>query len=137
MGLEERALAVWHALVHEEMPADTHTVRAHRRLTLAAREIIAARHREPLRVGDIARAVGCSPFHLSRIYRREQGETLHRTLTRLRVREALERVLDEPAALSRIALDAGFASHSHLTDALRDEYGTAPTALRRDMGANT
>jgi len=102
-----------------------------RRLAAQVREIIARGYRTRLTVADLAREVGCSPFHLSRVFRRATGATIHRTVLRLRLREALERLLDEPAALSRIALDSGFASHSHLTDAFRAEYGHPPSEVRR------
>lgn len=101
-----------------------------RDLVARVREIIASRFTEPLSVEFIAKSAGCSPFHLSRIFRRETGLTLHRAIVRLRLREGLERLLDEPLQISRIALDVGFASHSHFTDAFRDEYGHSPQQVR-------
>jgi AraC-like DNA-binding protein len=47
------------------------------------------------------------------------------------LREGLERLLDDPLHISRIALDVGFASHSHFTDAFRAEYGRSPQQVRR------
>lgn len=102
-----------------------------RELVRRVREFIGRRFAEPISVESIARSVGCSPFHLSRIFRGETGLTLHRAIVRLRLREGLERLLDEPQQISRIALDVGFASHSHFTDAFRDEYGCSPRHVRR------
>jgi AraC-like DNA-binding protein len=96
-----------------------------------ARDIIARGFLGPLTVAGIAREVHCSPLHLSRLFRRTTGLSLYRAVVRLRLRAALERVLDEPAALATIALDCGFASHSHFTDAFRAEYGCAPSAARQ------
>jgi AraC-like DNA-binding protein len=101
-----------------------------RRLSHAAQEIIATRFREPLTLDEVARAVGCSPFHLTRIMRDCIGESLHRHVVRLRLRESLEQLLDAPHDISRIALDAGFASHSHMTTAFGREYGVTPQAAR-------
>jgi transcriptional regulator GlxA family with amidase domain len=56
---------------------------------------------------------------------------LHRSVLRLRLRDALERLLATRDSISAIAYATGFASHSHLTDAFRREYGQAPTAVRR------
>jgi AraC family transcriptional regulator len=95
------------------------------------REVIGRRYREPLTLSDIAREVGCSPFHLHRLVRAEAGVPIHRLVLRLRLREALERLLDTRDGISAIAYAAGFASHSHLTDAFRREYGAAPSAVRR------
>jgi AraC family transcriptional regulator len=33
--------------------------------------------------------------------------------------------------LAAVALDVGFASHSHFTDAFRREFGRAPSEVRR------
>lgn len=100
-----------------------------------ARDLIARDFRKPLAVSDVAREAGISPFHLSRLFRKATGVSLYRTVVRLRLREGLERLLDEPLSLSQIALDVGFASHSHFTDAFRAEYGCPPTEVRRGFRA--
>jgi AraC family transcriptional regulator len=135
LGIEEPTLAVLHLVVSG---ADTDTDAPHAaaasRYVDSARSIIARDFRRPLTVAGIAREVHCSPFHLSRLFRRATGVSLYRAVVRLRLRAALERVLDEPAALAAIALDCGFASHSHFTDAFRAEYGCTPSAARRVRG---
>ena len=47
------------------------------------------------------------------------------------VATAVDAVLDSGDDLTAIALDAGFASHSHFTARFRRFYGCTPTALRR------
>ena len=98
-----------------------------------ARDLIASEFRSPLSVAGIARAVHCSPFHLGRLFRRATGMTLHRAVVRLRLRDGLERLLDEPGGVAAVALDVGFASHSHFTDAFRSEFGCPPSAARREL----
>jgi len=95
-----------------------------------ARDIIAHDFTQPLTVESIARRVQCSPFHLSRRFRRATGVTLYRAVVQMRLRAGLERLLDEPAKVATIALDSGFASHSHFTDAFRAEYGCSPSEAR-------
>jgi AraC-like DNA-binding protein len=94
-------------------------------------QVIAARFRERLTLADFARAAGCSVFHLSRTVRAHAGSPIHRLLMRARLREALELILDRPGDLTRLALSLGFASHSHLSDAFKREYGVAPGQLKR------
>lgn len=95
-----------------------------------AREIVARRYREPLTLGSIARDVGCSPFHLHRMVTAVAGIPLHRLIVRLRLRDALERLIATRDSVSAIAYATGFASHSHLTDVFRREYGCPPSAVR-------
>lgn len=96
-----------------------------------ARELLARRYRERLWLTDLAREVRCSPFHLSRVFRAIAGLPIHRALLRLRLRDALERLLETTDGVSAVAYATGFASHSHLTDAFRREYGCPPSAVRR------
>jgi AraC family transcriptional regulator len=96
-----------------------------------AREVIAKRHTEALCLADIANTVACSPFHLARQFKRAFGISLHQTLMAWRLRVGLERVLDQPEQLTTIALDLGFASHSHFSDAFRKHYGCSPQQARQ------
>jgi AraC-like DNA-binding protein len=93
-------------------------------------ELIAARYREPLTLGEVARAVEASPFHLSRQVKAATGVPIHRLIVRQRLRDALEQLLETRESIAFIALATGFASHSHLTDAFSREYGMPPSAVR-------
>jgi AraC-like DNA-binding protein len=95
------------------------------------REVIAARYQEPLTLAEVARAVELSPFHLGRLVTAATGVPIHRLIVRLRLRDALERLLETRESITAVAFATGFASHSHLTDAFRREYGIPPSAVRR------
>jgi AraC-like DNA-binding protein len=97
----------------------------------AVEELLARQFASRLTLPDIGRAVGRSPFHLSRTVRAATGLPIHRLLLRHRLRAALERVLDSREHLSAIAYATGFSSHSHLSDSFRREYGCSPSAVRR------
>ena len=96
----------------------------------AARAYLADAYRDRVSLADVARAAGCSPFHLCRSFRAATGSTVHRHLTALRLRAALER-LGDGVDLSRIALESGFSSHSHFTAAFHAEFGVAPSRTFR------
>lgn len=104
--------------------------RAHRELVHSVQELLARRFRERILIEDIARGVGSSPFHLSRVFSRDAGIPIHRYLTRLRLFAALEQMADGERDLSRVGLDAGFSSHSHFTTAFRREFGCPPHTVR-------
>ena len=106
------------------------TQQAHRDLVDAARIVLTRRFRDKPSLGELARAVFRSPFHLARIFRRETGLSLHRQLTRLRLRHALEHLAEGKPDLSMLALDLGFSSHAHFSHAFQREFGSAPSRLR-------
>jgi AraC family transcriptional regulator len=88
---------------------------------------------ERFTLDDVACAVHTSPFHLIRVFRRRTGVTIHRYLTRLRLRASLERLSDGANDLTALALDLGFSSHSHFTDAFHREFNRTPSEVRRDI----
>lgn len=104
---------------------------AQRELAEAAAAVLGARFRERVDLAGLAAHLRVSPFHLCRVFRRHTGMPLHRRLTSLRVRAALEAVAERDGDLTAIALEHGFASHSHFTAAFRRELGRTPSAWRR------
>jgi AraC family transcriptional regulator len=59
------------------------------------------------------------------------GISIYDYVLRERLARTLDAVLDCDDDLTSIALDAGFASHSHFTARFRSFFGYTPTALRR------
>ena len=111
------------------------TARVHREWVDAARVLLASRYCQRLSLDEVARSVHCSPYHLVRVFRRETGIPIHRYLNRLRLRASLERLPEGGCDLMNLALDLGFASHSHFTDAFRREFGAPPTRFRNKVTA--
>jgi AraC-like DNA-binding protein len=99
-----------------------------------ARAFLQERFRDRLHLADVSRAACASPDHLTRVFRRETGVTLHEYLMRLRLAAALDTVLQGEGDLTELALELGFANHSHLTYAFRRRFGVPPAAVRRELG---
>ncbi|HKO53250.1 MAG TPA: AraC family transcriptional regulator [Polyangiaceae bacterium] len=106
---------------------------AHSELVQRASLLLAGEFRENASLADVARAVHASPFHLARLFRRESGLTIHQYRHRLRLRAALLRIADGETDLSTLALELGFSSHSHLTDAFRLAFGMPPAKCRQSL----
>lgn len=103
----------------------------HRDLTEAAKAALHRGFREALSLEDVARESGTSVFHLSRVFRRQTGVTLHAYQAHLRLTAALEAVAVPEADLTDVALDLGYSSHSHFTAAFRKAFGVTPSAVRQ------
>jgi AraC family transcriptional regulator len=110
---------------------------AHREIVDQTKELLAARFRERLTMGEIAAAIGVSRFHLSRVFRSCTGFSLHGYRNQLRLRAALERLVDPQTVLPPLAAELGFSSHSHFTAAFREAFGVAPSELRGRIGRVT
>jgi AraC-like DNA-binding protein len=108
---------------------------AHREIVDQTKELLAARFRERLTMGEIADAIGVSRFHLSRVFRTCTGFSLHGYRNQLRLRAALERLVDPQTVLPPLAAELGFSSHSHFTASFREAFGVAPSELRGPIGS--
>lgn len=103
---------------------------AQRRRVGEAASLLAARPTEAWTVSDVARAVHVSPFHLARQFRSVIGTTLARYLLRLRLSVVLEALAGGAGSLGRVATDAGFSHHSHMSHRFRSVFGVTPTTAR-------
>jgi len=95
-----------------------------------AREYVASRYTDPLRLQQIAAACEVSVFRLCRVFLAATSMTVHRYVSRLRLAASLERLADGERDLTALALDLGFSSHSHFSWAFRREFGLSPSAWR-------
>lgn len=109
------------------------TLRRHEQLVSAVKEELARRLGEKLCLASIAATVHVSPFHLSRVFRSTTGASLSSYHRRLRLRTALQRILDGEDDLTRLAVELGFSHHSHFSSAFGSEFGIPPSANRDQL----
>lgn len=93
-------------------------------------DLIEARLGDSLRLADLSGAVGYSPFHFARLFRRATGETPSAYLMRRRCERAYELIVGSRQGLAEIAYLTGFSSQSHMTQRIRQRYGATPRRLR-------
>jgi AraC-like DNA-binding protein len=102
-----------------------------RRAVERVKEAVAIAPAERWSVAKLATVANLSPFHLCHIFRQLVGTSIYDYVLHERLAHTLDAVLDGGDDLTAIALDAGFASHSHFTARFRRFFGCTPTALRR------
>src|SRR5207245_2365747 len=104
--------------------------RSARLLAGAARDALAAGHPAARGLIPLPELLGVSPFHLSRVFREQQGTTLTRYRNRVRVSRALDRIDQGERDLAGLALDLGFADQAHLSRTMKREVGQTPGLVR-------
>jgi AraC-like DNA-binding protein len=102
----------------------------HHELVEAAQVAVNERLESLPGLGELARELGCSPFHLSRTFHRTAGLSLRAYAGRLRVRRAAFRLAAGARDLTQLAHELGYADHSHLTNAFREQWGSTPSRFR-------
>ena len=99
------------------------------------KEAVALAPADAWSVAKLARIATLSPFHLCHVFRETVGTSIYDYVLQERLAQTLDAVVDSAGDLTTIALDAGFASHSHFTAHFRKFFGCTPTALRRTATA--
>jgi AraC-like DNA-binding protein len=117
-----------HLVAHK--PKRRGTLVDHAESAEAAKRYLAENLSERLTLDSVAESVNLSPFHFARIFQEHTGVPVHRYLTQLRLRFAMERLNESDCDLSQLALDLGFSSHSHFSDAFKREFGKTPSEVR-------
>jgi AraC-like DNA-binding protein len=102
-----------------------------RRAVERVKEAVAIAPADRWNVAKLAEVANLSPFHLCHVFRQMVGTSIYDYVLHERLTHSLDAVLDGGDDLTAIALDAGFASHSHFTARFRRFFGCTPTALRR------
>jgi len=95
----------------------------------SVKRTIAAAPARHVSLRTLARETESSPFHLCRAFRRLTGMTITAFRHSLRVRLALDR-LRRSGDLTSLALDLGYASHSHFSAVFRRHTGMTPSQFR-------
>jgi AraC-like DNA-binding protein len=74
----------------------------------------------------IGKRVGCSHYHLSRIFSQETGQSIFQHLRRLRMERAAELLREGRLNVTQVSLEVGYSSLSHLSMAFHESYGCCP-----------
>jgi AraC-like DNA-binding protein len=80
----------------------------------------------PPSLEEIGRAVGCSPFHLSRTFSTATGRTIPQYIRQLRMERAAELLKSGKFNVTEAALEVGYSSLSHFSQAFHETFGCCP-----------
>ena len=81
---------------------------------------------EPPALEDLGRAVGCSPFHLSRTFSAATGMTIPQYTRQLRMERAAALLKSGKFNVTEAALEVGYSSLSHFSQAFHETFGCCP-----------
>jgi len=136
LAAEEVALGVLHRVSrHSVVTSNAGATDARRRRIVdATKRFINAQIDSNIGLAEVAREVGCSSYHLMRLFRAGTGQSLRGYRARLRIATAMDRLAQGEGDIAGLAAELGFASHSHLSNAFRSVLGVTPGELRHAIG---
>jgi AraC-like DNA-binding protein len=138
LGLEELGLAMAAAALEQagvtRPPKPPPDSRSARDRVFGALALLERSSAQQVQLTDIADAVGLSPYHFLRLFKREVGITPYQFLIQSRIRRAIELLRDTQRPVTDIAFDIGFGDLSNFINAFRREVGCSPMRFRK-LGA--
>jgi AraC family transcriptional regulator len=126
---------IWAALwrvAHLAPPRSAGTIAPHPAVA-AAVAMIEARLAEPLSVAEIAKAVGLSHNHLTRLFRAATGQTVVGYLRNRRMERARHFLQATTLSIPAIAASVGIPDLQAFNKACRRELGASPRGIRRKL----
>ena len=102
------------------------------RAVFKARDSIAARVEERLRLEELAAASGISPFHLQRVFAKTFGETPHEFATRLKMDRAKRMLLMGNHSVTEVCFEVGYESLGTFSSRFRKKTGMSPSEFQRE-----
>ena len=96
---------------------------------------IEATFREPVSAGDVARALGYTPGHLTTLVRQRTGRPLLEWITERRMTEVRRMLRETDLPLGVVASRTGLRDATYLVRRFRDRYGITPQRWRRSQRA--
>lgn len=129
LEIESRVIELLTACVEARAPNGSAGLQ---KLVDRAKLVIASDLSRRWSLADVGAMVGVSPVYLTQAFSIVEGVPLYRYHLRLRLARALE-LVPSSEDLTGTALDLGFSSHSHFTDAFRKTFGMTPNMLRAEF----
>ncbi len=86
-----------------------------------------------LKIAEIAKNIGMSPFYFSRLFRKSMGLSPHEYLTQRRLEVAKHKLKKTNIPIIDISAEVGFNSQSHFITLFKKQVGTTPLKYRKEF----
>ncbi len=98
-----------------------------------AKQFIKEHQTEDLSLGQVAKAVNTSSFYFCKMFKRFTGINFTDYLSRLRIEQARNLLLNPNLRISEIAYEVGFQSLTHFNRVFKKIIGQSPTEYRAQL----
>ncbi|MFC5449992.1 helix-turn-helix transcriptional regulator [Paenibacillus aestuarii] len=99
-------------------------------------EFIHQHYCEELRLGRVSKSVGVNENYLSRLFRKNAGESFNQYVANLRIEES-KRLLKEGNKIIDLPEKIGYMSSVHFRRVFKKVTGVSPKVYRNSLGLDT
>lgn len=96
-------------------------------------QILRENMEKPPSLEEVGRRVACSPYYLSRTFSQETGMTIPQYLRRIRMETAAELLKTGRYNVTEVALEVGYNSLSHFSQAFCQTMGSCPAIYQMQV----
>jgi AraC family transcriptional regulator len=96
------------------------------------KELVHAKMGDDLSLDEMARSIGLSAAHFTRMFRKSTGETPHQFVLRQRIERATAMLRAPDARILDVAVACGFKTQQHFAHVFRAVCGVSPTQYRHE-----
>jgi AraC-like DNA-binding protein len=100
-----------------------------------AKEFIKQHQTEDISLGQVAKAVNTSTFYFCKMFKKVTGINFTDYVSRVRIENAKNLLLNPNLRVSEIACEVGFQSLTHFNRVFKKVMGQSPTEYRGKLGA--
>lgn len=83
---------------------------------------------------ELSDRVHVSPEHLSRLFKKEVGESLTSYVSKLRTKKAADLLKTSALSVAEIAMYVGYPDNNYFVKVFKKHYGLTPSAYRKSIG---
>lgn len=134
LAADEAFLSVYNLMIQRYAGAVAKAAGAEPVAVERAKELLAENLEQPLELALVADAVGLSPFHFIRVFRKATGLNPSAWVANRRIQLAC-RLLRQGESATRVGVACGFFDQSHFTRAFKSRLGVTPGEFRRASAA--
>lgn len=99
-------------------------------LLIEVKDLIARRFAEDIKLNELARQAGYSPYHFQRVFTREFGESPNDFRRRLRLSQARSLLQNTTMEIGEVCLAVGYSSPETFAKLFKTRYGITPVTFR-------
>jgi AraC-like DNA-binding protein len=121
-------LLLWRELARVQAPENPNAGEA---LAARAEQFIATRFPQGVHAGDVAKAMGCHPDYLGRVFRRAHGCTVSEAIHRRQLQEARWRLREGGQSIEEVAFACGFREPRYFRKLFTAAQGVSPREYRK------
>jgi AraC-like DNA-binding protein len=132
--LESLSVRITHGIIRSIVDCNVESEKVNTRLDIdRVVEYMNSHFQEELAVDDLARVIGLSASHFSRLFKKETGSTPLDFLIDVRLGKARKMLARSDASITDIAFRCGFNSSSHFSFSFNNRFEISPTEYRKVM----